>query len=665
MERWAAVASPGGGAQRRSRVAKWRIARIGHIAWLMLATGSAGTAAADGAWTEADYFAPVPEVLTVTRLAQPLEHVPGSVTVIDRDIIQRSGARDMTDLLRLVPGYLVGGFNGANITAAYHMPLDEYGQRNLVLVDGRSLYNSGYANGTTRALMTVALDDIERIEVFRGTNSAAYGANALFGVINVITRHPADVERRRVAISVGNDGIRDVTAGLAWEHGASQHRLTVHRRGDEGYRPGSGVNDDRRVAQLHWRADGVAAPGWEWSWRAGVSDLALGMGYAGNVGDAPRTMRYRNLYGQAQLRVEVSASDAVQAMLSWDRIDTDDRFDYAPIPPVVVDFGAREQRLALELQHQRQWGEGLRTVWGLGWSDDRIRSRPLFDTEAVISAQRWRVFGTAEWAWSPRWLLNAGLYATHDSRVGTGAWPRLMVNYRLGDHHTLRAGVTRAARDPSLFDLAANVRYRFPTPPYEIATVVSSGTIEPERLLVQELGYLGQWPARQLTLDVRLARERLRDYIEEIRVPGSQRRDFINRGGFAMRSLEYQLRWHPRRDTRLWLGQTWTDAEWIDANYLRQPPRRMLTGGWWQRVGAQWDLAVLAAAQSRMSWRQPGRHSLPGRLRLDARLARTWRDGPTTSELALTVQSVGGAQPAFIPERVLDRRVFVTWRLSQ
>lgn len=622
-------------------------------------------ASADSApLSEADFFAPMAPVLSVTRLAQPLADVPGAVTVLDRDIIRRSGARDLAELLRLVPGYMVGGFNGANMSAAYHMPLDEYGQRNLVLVDGRSLYGSGYLGGTVRGLPTVVLDDIERIEVLRGSNSAAYGANALFGVINVVTRHAADVERRRLVVNVGNDGILDLTAGVAWVVPGVHHRLTVQRMGDDGYLPGTGVNDARRVAQLHWRADAVPDAGLEWSWRAGVSDLALGMGYEGNVGDAPRTLHQRWLYAQWQARHELAGQDALRWSLAWDRIDVTDRYAYAPLPPVVVDFGGREQRVALDVQHERRWSDAWRSVLGLGWSREGIRSRPLFDTDAEAAVQRGRAFATLEWRATPRWVVNAGLYATDHSRLGLSAWPRLMVNHHLNEHHTLRAGVTRAGREPLLFEQAANVRYRFPTPPYEIATVVSSGTVGLERLDVRELGYLGHWPQHGLSVDVRLAREQLRDYIEEVRLEG-QRRDFVNRGGFVQHSLEYQLRWQPNADTRWWLGQVWTNTNWVDARYLRQPPKRMLTAGWWQALPNGWDVAVMVFGQSRMSWRQPGTSSLPGRGRVDVRLAHRWRSADTDTELALGVQSLGGAQSAFIPSRVLDRRVYLTLRLTQ
>lgn len=143
----------GGGDAGPGGACRGRLGRRSALAGGLLALTAA--AQAEAPLTEADYYAPLPQVLTVTRLAQPLDDVPGAVTVIDRDTIRRTPARDVTDLLRLVPGYMVGGFSGANVTAAYHMPLDEYGQRNLVLVDGRSIYSSGYLGGTMRGLMTV------------------------------------------------------------------------------------------------------------------------------------------------------------------------------------------------------------------------------------------------------------------------------------------------------------------------------------------------------------------------------------------------------------------------------------------------------------------------------------------------------------------------------
>lgn len=157
-------------------------------------TGLAGASvqAGEHAPTEDDYFAQVPVVLTASRLDQPLNEAPGAMTVIDRDTIRQSGARTVAEVLRLVPGYVLGGWNGANPMASYHVALDDFGGRHLVLIDGRSVYASSYLGDTQRGMMDVLLPDIERIEVLRGANSAAYGANAMFGVVNIITRHSAD-----------------------------------------------------------------------------------------------------------------------------------------------------------------------------------------------------------------------------------------------------------------------------------------------------------------------------------------------------------------------------------------------------------------------------------------------------------------------------------------
>src|SRR5690606_42140276 len=78
---------------------------------------------------ESGYLGDLPVVLSVTRLAQSLADTPGAVTIIDRDMIRRSGARQVSELLRFVPGFIVSGWNGANPITQYHTKLDEYGSR--------------------------------------------------------------------------------------------------------------------------------------------------------------------------------------------------------------------------------------------------------------------------------------------------------------------------------------------------------------------------------------------------------------------------------------------------------------------------------------------------------------------------------------------------------
>ena len=149
---------------------------------VLLSAGSLASAQATEALSERDFLAEVPLVLSVSRLPQRLDDTPGAVTVIDRDMIRLSGARDVADLLRLVPGFQTSmSFESIAPQATYHGGFNSYSNRMQVLVDGRSVYSPYFIGSVEPGLQTVAMDDIERIEVLRGSNSAAYGARAFLG----------------------------------------------------------------------------------------------------------------------------------------------------------------------------------------------------------------------------------------------------------------------------------------------------------------------------------------------------------------------------------------------------------------------------------------------------------------------------------------------------
>jgi iron complex outermembrane receptor protein len=176
----------------------------------------------------------VPEVLTPARLRQPQSETPASVTVIDQSMIRASGAREIFELFRLVPGMSVAKSDGNVPSVVYHGTQARDSRRMLVLVDGRSLYMSGLA----RVLWNdfpISIEDVERIEVTRGPASASYGANAFVGVINIITRHPRDISGTRVETRQGNNGIEDYLVRHAGQGGQTAWRVTAEQRADDGY----------------------------------------------------------------------------------------------------------------------------------------------------------------------------------------------------------------------------------------------------------------------------------------------------------------------------------------------------------------------------------------------------------------------------------------------
>ena len=196
---------------------------------------------------------PLPQILTATRLKQSPAAVPGSITVIDSQLINASGARDISELLRLVPGMMVGNINGNQPAVNYHGTNATAARRMQVLIDGRSVYRAGLAT-VDWSDIAVAMEDIERIEVFRGPNTVSYGANALMAVVNIITRNPADSHGTRMKVTRGQRGINDFYAsqGTGWDGG--DLRLSLSGLQDDGFdsdRNGADYRDSRRLNRFN------------------------------------------------------------------------------------------------------------------------------------------------------------------------------------------------------------------------------------------------------------------------------------------------------------------------------------------------------------------------------------------------------------------------------
>jgi iron complex outermembrane receptor protein len=196
---------------------------------------------------------PLPQVLTATRLKQSPAAVPGSMTVIDSALITATGARDISEVLRLVPGMMVGNISGNQAAVNYHGTNATEARRMQVLIDGRSVYRAGLST-VDWSDIPVAMEDIERIEVFRGPNTVSYGANALMAVVNIITRNPADSHGTRMKITRGQRGIDDFYAsqGVGWEDG--DLRLSLSGQQDDGFdadRRGNDYRDSRRLNRFN------------------------------------------------------------------------------------------------------------------------------------------------------------------------------------------------------------------------------------------------------------------------------------------------------------------------------------------------------------------------------------------------------------------------------
>jgi iron complex outermembrane receptor protein len=216
----------------------------------------------------------LPQVLTATRLKQTPAEVPGSMTVLDNELIIASGARDISELLRLVPGMMVGNISGNQAAVNYHGTNASEARRMQVLIDGRSVYRAGLAT-VDWSDIPVAIEDIERIEVFRGPNTVSYGANALMAVVNIITRNPADSHGTRLKITRGQRGINDFYAsqGTGWNGG--DLRLSLSGQEDDGFdsdRTGADYRDSRRLNRFSLAVSHTLSDDQSLDWQINAKD---------------------------------------------------------------------------------------------------------------------------------------------------------------------------------------------------------------------------------------------------------------------------------------------------------------------------------------------------------------------------------------------------------
>jgi iron complex outermembrane receptor protein len=170
-------------------------------------------------------------VVTASRYGQDPLDSPSTVAILTGDDIRMSGATNLPDLLRRVAGVDVMSLSAAQPELSIRGFNREMSNKVLVLIDGRSTYKDMMVT-TIWATLPVSLHDIERIEIIRGPGSAVYGANAMTGVINIITKTGGQGDGV-VSVDAGSPGYAQGTAAVSGRSGDTGYRLSVgkHKTG--------------------------------------------------------------------------------------------------------------------------------------------------------------------------------------------------------------------------------------------------------------------------------------------------------------------------------------------------------------------------------------------------------------------------------------------------
>ncbi len=657
---------------------------------------SAPVQADDPSVSEWDFYGDLPVVLHATRLQQPVADTPASITVIDQALIRASTAATIPELLRHVAGFQVAYPSGNEATATYHGAADQHARTLQVLVDGRSVYNP-LTGGMLWETLALTLEDVDRIEVIRGPNAAAYGANAFFGVINIVTKDPAKFPGTSLRVDAGSRDTRRTHLRHAGQAGALQYGLSAFYEEQSGF---DTHNDDLRAAHVDFKGN------------LGLSSRdALEFGFSYREAEAPRGLLARHI------EIRDRDADSQHQLLRWRRVDAVDdemqitlyhnkeraqdkifpfslsdylsflsgahvkpeeipRYAGRPDQIVGVNYNYTAHRYDLEFQRIQRLNDALRVVWGGGYREDRANAPGLLEGGAASRSQR-RVFANAEWQPEARWLANLGaMFEDHDE-VGDFFSPRLGIAYRIGVRNSLRAVASRAYRMPTLLE------YRTSEPVFWsdggiVELIEAPGTIDldlnrsaslqprPERIDAYEIGFFGQFADQRLSADVKF-------FYKDIRhVVGQAKFDRINRRELRTYFNRYTLR-HQGFETQLLyqsgphfasLGYSYVDNRQEGGISHTMVPRHTLSTLYAHQFPKALQISLGAFYVDTMQWRGEGQR-LGSTQWVDLKIEKGLDLRPGRVTLGFSVHNLFDVDNAtFRTENQDDRRLLATARLE-
>jgi iron complex outermembrane receptor protein len=572
---------------------------------------------ATSAWAEDDlappgaggYFDRLPIVLTPSRLPQPLNEAPAAVTILDRDLIRASGYRDLARLLRLVPGMQIGQERAGNNWVAYHGMGNDSPAEMQILIDGRAIYSPGIFSGVDWHALPVTIEEIERIEVVRSTNTATYGPNAFLGVINIITRHSSDAPGYQVSANLGEPGIRDLHVDWAGGGDGQTVRMAATSRHDNGYK---NLTDSSQVDLFSVRSDHRITDQDELTLRLAGSQAKRGTGYPDSLfgSNQERDWHSRNLAFQSQWRHTPAANEELlvnftreQASLrdSWMAVGPRPDLAYARLAYVPLNQDRDTLSQSLEIQHRFAPSGSTQVVWGGEASDEWLDAPALFYDRGRLSNRLLHLFANLEWRVAQSWLANiAGTvekYSDDHARLS----PRAFLNWQATGDTTFRAGYARAWRDRNDFQTYCDVRAFDPVDGRIMARpYVPNPELRRPRVDSAEIGYLGRFQPANTTVDLRVFRERITDFVLRTGAPTTPDNPLLatyilptqyqNLGEpVTLVGLEYQIKMHPFAGSQIILNHSVIDRRTANPAVANRAAPYTASLSWLQDWGGGWS----------------------------------------------------------------------------
>lgn len=440
------------------------------------------------------------EVTSVSKQPQKLGQAASAIQVITSDDIRRSGATSIPEALRLADNLEVAQENSHDWAISARGFDANLANKLLVLIDGRAVYTPLYG-GVLWNVQDYLLEDIDRIEVISGPGGTLWGANAVNGVINIITKSAQDTQGL-YAQAAGGKELQDLSDVRYGAELAPDVYFRVYGKyldlGDEVTSNGASASDSWQMGRGGFRMDADASAQNKLTLQG---DFYSGTEDYGAAGDA--RLSGGNILGR--WTHTVSDRSAMSLQIYYDHTYLSQPFAASPPAPYYTGFPAASLTDALDtydvdFQHHFALGGRHSFVWGLGYRATREADDDLSVvrfTPPVLEQNLYSGFLQDEIRLAQSVSLTIGSKLEHNDYTGFEVEPSVRLQWSLTSKEMLWAAVSRAVRTPSRYDrdLAVPSGLVDAPPPYQFPTEYLKGggaDFVSETLIAYEVGYRAQ-----------------------------------------------------------------------------------------------------------------------------------------------------------------------------
>ncbi|MGD8847646.1 MAG: TonB-dependent receptor, partial [Desulfobacteraceae bacterium] len=465
-------------------------------------------------------------IVSVSKKPEMVSDVAAAVYVITQEDIRRSGVTSIPEALRLAPGVQVARITATDWAINIRGLNDQFAQNLLVMIDGRKVYNHVFS-GVFWDIQDTVIEDIDRIEVIRGPGAALWGANAVNGVINIITKQSGQTQDWQTVALIGSkEQSGSVRNGGTFANGA--HYRAYGKFFNRGELSDVGLDSLNESPSPN---DAQSSDDWR-SGRGGFRiDAGPGQGLSENSPDAftlhseAYTNRYEKEFERRSIifpsatstqsaETETSRATGWHVMGRWQHTITSDsetilqlyydnnQKDYDP-------GSGQIQTADIDFQHRLTSGEIHEIVWGMEYkyiTDEFDDSQNIQMDPSRLDQSQWSAFIQDEINFLPDLLtFVAGTKFEHNEFTGLEIQPSIRTLYTPDTSYSIWGAISRAVRVPSRLELHGQTSDWLDLPainPDELVEVTTQGNsnLESEELTAFELG-LRLKPTPHLWLD--------------------------------------------------------------------------------------------------------------------------------------------------------------------